>query len=217
MSPVRDKKRKMKKRMKGDLQIQNYSVVKGDKISNVVKVAIKNLTQRTLNIKEEFPASLFGEEIPLRKPVRVDLKLNKSADKVSVRGTVETAVKLSCSRCLGDFSYDIDTDVDIVYQPFRKGTHEFACREAAEGEELKRDDFGIATYTEPVLSLGGDIREAIHLAVPMKPLCSEECQGLCPGCGQNLNIKRCECVTHSIRKKFSELGKLFEGKDEQTR
>ncbi len=182
----------------------------------MLKVSIKNLTQRTLNIKEEFPASLFGEEIPLRKPVRVDLKLRKSADKVSVRGMVETAVKLNCSRCLEGFSYDIDTDIDIVYQPFGKGAHEFVCREAGEGEELKRDDFRIATYTEPVLSLGGDIREAIHLAVPMKPLCSEECQGLCPGCGQNLNIKRCECVTHSIEKKFSELGKFFEARNEQT-
>ncbi len=176
-----------------------------------MKVALKDLTRKTLNIREEFPTSLLGKEIPLLvKPVRADLKLNRSGDKVSVRGTVGTVVRLSCSRCLEDFSYDIDTDVDILYQPLKKGINDPACREAPEVEELRVDDFRVAAYSEPVLNLDEDVREAIHLAIPIKPLCREECQGLCPRCGQNLNIKRCDCITHSISKKFSELGKLLE-------
>ena len=53
MNPVRDRKRKIKKCIEGDLQIQDHSVVKVDKIPNVLKVSIENLTQRTLNVKEE--------------------------------------------------------------------------------------------------------------------------------------------------------------------
>jgi len=175
-----------------------------------LKVALKDLTRKTLKIREEFPTSLIGEGISLLKPVRADLKLNRSGDKVSVRGTVGTVVRLSCSRCLEDFSYDIDTDVDILHQPLKKGIHE-------EVEELRADDFRVAAYSEPVLNVDEDVKEAIHLAIPMKPLCREECQGLCPRCGQNLNTRRCDCITHSMEKKFSEMGKLLEGKDEQTR
>ena len=167
-----------------------------------MKVALKDLIQKTLYISKELPTSFFGKEITLTEPVRVNLKLNKSGDEISVRGVVETVVRLSCSRCLEGFSYNIDTDIDVIYQPFKKEI----CEKA---EELKEDDLIIATYTEPVINLDGDIREAIHLAIPMKPLCSEECQGLCPNCGQNLNVKRCECITHSIDPRLADLGKLL--------
>lgn len=132
--------------------------------------------------------------------MRVDLKLNRIEDKVTVKGTVETTAKLSCSRCLETFMYPIDTDIDILYQPLKE--------KIREADELKKEDFRIATYNEPVLDFDDDIREAVCLAVPMKPLCREECQGLCPECGQNLNIARCECIMRSIDPRLAKLGKL---------
>ena len=167
----------------------------------MVKVFLRDLKQSTLAMEEELPVSSFGKEISILEPVKVNLKLNKSGDKISVSGVVRTAVELTCSRCLEKFSYNIDTDIDIVYQPAEK--------EPREIEELKEEDFKIATYDEPVLNLADDIREAVYLAVPIKPLCREDCQGICPKCGKNLNVKKCGCIKEMLDPRFAKLKEFF--------
>jgi uncharacterized protein len=63
-----------------------------------------------------------------------------------------------------------------------------------EGEvEIEEDDLTTAYYTDNLIELGQLMAEQFHLALPMKPLCSETCRGLCPQCGTNLNASSCEC------------------------
>ena len=59
--------------------------------------------------------------------------------------------------------------------------------------ELTEDDVGVLFLQEPELDTNPLLIEHVHLGVPMKPLCSEGCRGLCASCGKNLNTETCEC------------------------
>ena len=63
-----------------------------------------------------------------------------------------------------------------------------------EGEhEVKDDDLNVSFYKDDQIDLGEVMREQFYLALPMKPLCREDCRGLCPVCGVNRNRESCTC------------------------
>ena len=63
-----------------------------------------------------------------------------------------------------------------------------------EGEiEVEEDDLTTAFYEHDTIDLGHLMREQMYLALPMKPLCRDDCRGLCPTCGANLNLGTCGC------------------------
>jgi uncharacterized protein len=64
-----------------------------------------------------------------------------------------------------------------------------------EEREIQEDDFEISYYRDDQIDLNELLREQFYLALPMKPLCSEECKGLCPQCGINRNTATCACAT----------------------
>ena len=65
-----------------------------------------------------------------------------------------------------------------------------------EGEhKISDDDLSIAYYRDDQIQLGDLVREQLRLAAPMKPLCSDDCRGLCPVCGANRNEMTCDCDT----------------------
>ena len=75
---------------------------------------------------------------------------------------------------------------DLRYQPARANT--------GEGErEIEEDDLTTAFYDNDEIDLGQLMREQFYLALPMKPLCRDDCNGLCPKCGTNLNPRPCDC------------------------
>ena len=81
----------------------------------------------------------------------------------------------------------VDAPFELRYVPQRRATPARSEREIAE------DDLTTAFYQEGALDVIDLLREQFQLALPMKPLCSEACRGLCPECGANLNRTECEC------------------------
>lgn len=103
-----------------------------------------------------------------------------------VAGHLTGEVELSCSRCLEPFALPIVSDFDLRYVP--------RVENAGEGEqEVEEDDLATAFYENDEIDLSQLIMEQIQLALPMKPLCTETCMGLCPQCGTNLNTGTCNC------------------------
>ena len=81
----------------------------------------------------------------------------------------------------------VDAPFDLLYLPHAEN--------AGEGEvEVEDDDLTTAFYRDDEIDLGQLMREQFYLALPMKPLCREACQGLCPQCGTNLNSGTCDCA-----------------------
>lgn len=115
----------------------------------------------------------------------VELTLEKDADAVFVRGTLEARVPLVCGRCLEPFEIHVSPEVDTRFLPAPAGR--------AEERELASDDLDSDVYVQDQLDLGGLVETETTLALPMKPLCREDCRGLCSVCGGNRNVTACAC------------------------
>ena len=136
------------------------------------------------------PAELAGdEEYRVAAPVVLRMTIHKDEDRFRLVGTVKTALELDCSRCLEPFALPVDREFDLRYLPST------AAEPVAEDEEaeIEVDDVSMTFYRDEQIDLNELLREQFYLALPMKPLCRDECRGLCPQCGINLNTGGCDC------------------------
>jgi uncharacterized protein len=83
---------------------------------------------------------------------------------------------------------------------------------ASESRELSEEEVGSSVYGEDEIDLGVFMKELVELHKPMKPLCSEECKGICPECGANRNEKECGCAVRHVDPRFQALEKLLKKK-----
>lgn len=121
---------------------------------------------------------------------------------------VTSVMEVPCSRCLEPFTVPVHVDVTTRFVPpadFARVTAETAARagehpslgtegDEADGADLDDEDgLGLAEYRDETIDLGEVVREQLYLALPMKPLCQQDCKGLCPVCGVNRNRETCTC------------------------
>ena len=132
---------------------------------------------------EQLPAE---EDFRLAAPVSLAFDIFKDKEQFRLVGGVQTTLELPCSRCLESFTLPVEQTFDLRYQPHARNT--------GEGErEIEEDDLTTAFYEDDEIDLGQLMREQFYLALPMKPLCADDCKGLCPLCGTNLNGGACRC------------------------
>lgn len=120
------------------------------------------------------------------EPVALAFDIFKDKAQFRLAGTVKTTLELPCGRCLEPYTLPVDAAFDLRYHPHAEN--------AGEGEqEIEEDDLSTAFYENDTIDLGQLMREQFYLALPMKPLCSDACHGLCSICGANLNRETCGC------------------------
>ncbi|HXG88637.1 MAG TPA: DUF177 domain-containing protein [Vicinamibacterales bacterium] len=124
------------------------------------------------------------------QPVELRLKVHKDKERYRLVGMLTTQLELTCSRCLESFRLPIDARFDVRYLP---QTVLQGSKGDEEEKEVEEDDLTDAFYRDETIDLGQLIDEQFYLALPMKPLCRTDCKGLCPHCGQNLNVESCDC------------------------
>jgi len=113
------------------------------------------------------------------------LAVEKDGDVVFVHGRVQSRVPQVCSRCLEPYEAQVDANVEtrLVPAPVSRG----------EERELGRDDLETDVYDHDQIDVNALLETETTLGLPMKPLCSEGCRGLCPTCGANRNTTQCAC------------------------
>ena len=106
---------------------------------------------------------------------------------IRVAGEFSTRVELPCARCLEPVSCTVSKKFDLLYRPQGSdaGKEELSVT-AAEAE--------VGYYQGEGLLLEDVLREQVLLAIPLKTICREDCKGLCPHCGKNLNVDQCNCA-----------------------
>jgi uncharacterized protein len=142
------------------------------------------------HVERTLAPSAFDPQDPeyrVAAPVELVMDVEKAgAEAFTVRGRVNTRLELACSRCLEPFEVPVNEAFELRYVPQEQNT--------GEGErEIAEEDLGTAYYREGLLDVIELLREQFQLALPMKPLCSDACHGLCPQCGANLNRTTCDC------------------------
>jgi uncharacterized protein len=129
------------------------------------------------------------------------LHIERSGDYILVNGEVSTKVQLECSRCL-------DAIEILISAPIESTLTSAEFIENKESKELKGEDLDLVTYEGDEFSVDDIVAEPILLMLPLKPLCREECKGLCPQCGKNRNREACTCGSTVADNPFSILNKL---------
>ena len=114
----------------------------------------------------------------------VGLQIQPDGADVVVQGRLTATVPQMCGRCLEAFPARVDANVDVRLMP-RPAT--------GDAIELGRDDLDVDFYVDDQLDLDRVVETETTLALPMKPLCREDCRGLCPACGGNRNLVACAC------------------------
>jgi len=137
-------------------------------------------------------------------------RVEKGEDKaVHFRGRLQAQLGLHCGRCLEAFVKELDEDLDLFFMP--RGAQPDADEEEQE-VELSDRDMVVAYYDHDRIDLGEMVREQMHLALPLRRLCREDCRGLCPSCGVNRNTGSCDCQpTEAVEdERLAPLRKIFD-------
>lgn len=151
--------------------------------------------------------ALDPEDAVIPGGLALEVRAVKMGTTVYVTGTLSGIVRRQCVRCLADYddplrlvmTGEYHRDTDLKGQPAVWTSPERSMEE-------ENDD--IYSYTGDTIELGEMLREQVILAAPMQPLCREECLGLCPVCGQDLNVRRCECREEPVASPFTALKTL---------
>ncbi len=162
-----------------------------------MKIYIPEIPLEGLDIDLEERAEINNFVVP----VSAKLKIQKVGTEIIVKGSLISDVMLQCSRCLKDFSMRTLINVDVMYHPVEELIEE-------ETYEIKTNELDMDFYSGEELDIMNLINEQIVLNIPMKPLCSETCKGICINCGTDLNEDICKCRTSAIDPRFESL-KLF--------
>ncbi|HXI12339.1 MAG TPA: DUF177 domain-containing protein [Thermoanaerobaculia bacterium] len=120
-----------------------------------------------------------------------------------VEGEIDMKGNLRCSRCLEPYSFANRSPFRLRYRP-----RPDAAQLAEEELELGESDLEVEYYSARQLDLGELASEQLQLSLPMKPLCSDACRGLCPQCGQNLNAQPCWCSTQTEDPRWAALRQI---------
>ena len=142
-----------------------------------------------------------ADSFRIASPVRLAFEIFKDQSTFRLVGTTKTTLEVPCSRCLEPMLLPVDATFDLRYQPHSTNI--------GEGElEVEEDDLTTAFYQNEEIDLEQLMREQFYLALPMKPLCSATCKGLCPECGTNLNRGTCDCKGEVLDPRLAPLAKL---------
>jgi len=161
-------------------------------------IEIKDLELHPIDFKEELAPGVLdlGPDIVQIKPLRASGRAqlveehhgkHEKIQDIRLAGDLATTWQLPCARCLEPVMQDVAHHFDLLYRPqgADAGREELSVT-AAEAE--------VSYYQGEGLLLEEALREQLLLCVPLKVLCREECKGLCPQCGTNLNAGQCSCA-----------------------
>ena len=156
---------------------------------------------------------LHGDDYVFEGPVLIELHLNRNVDIVYAALTARATLVLECARCLRSFRHDIEGSVSFVVQRLKMG--ETAPQKLEEGEEEDEDNLIYMQYNERSIDITNFVRDAVILSIPLKPVCDEQCKGLCPVCGENKNERDCGCVEKQTDPRWQSLSKLKKNNPER--
>jgi len=163
-----------------------------------LKIRVSGLSAGSHDYSFTVPPSEVLLDERFDTPVRVGVRLEKSARQIVVRAEISASGIFPCDRCLEGFRQDVTAGYAMVY------TFDELDAAAYPPEEVR-----VVHSDVPVIDLTADVREMIMLSVPLKLVCREECRGLCSSCGADLNKTTCGCRQETTNLPWQGLEKLL--------
>lgn len=168
-----------------------------------MRIEVESLTEAGKRFAHTYRPEEFAldeeEYVRLTSPATVEGSASRKGEEVRLRGRISAEVEVLCDRCLAAVRLPLEVEFDAAFIP----------REAEAGKtenvELLSEDLGLAAYEGDAVDLDELAREQLLLALPSRRLCREECKGLCPKCGTDLNAGRCSCEQSEFDPRWSAL------------
>ena len=175
-------------------------------------IRVRELELRKLEFNENLPpgAVEFLPEVSqigdLHAEGRAELIVehrghHQDVEDIRLVGNLTAEMEVACARCLEPVVHKVARDFDLIYRP--QGVDR-------RGEEvsISEAETEIGYYQGEGILLEDVLREQVVLAMPVKTVCREECKGLCPSCGRNLNQEQCDCVQRAGDPRWAALSEL---------
>ena len=123
-------------------------------------------------------------------PLDIRLGAKRLGEMVAVEGRATARVRMTCNRCLSEYESLLRAGFTLTYM---RRLPEDLETDDDEEMELQEEKIGLISFTGEEIDPSNDVQSEIVMAIPMRPICSENCKGLCPHCGGNLNEVACGC------------------------
>ena len=117
------------------------------------------------------------------RPLEIKIQFDRNDPYVRLDYSVQTWVQRICDRCLEDYDFLLNTEGRLI----------FVLGRASQQGDMDEDEIRYIPADIQDIDLSVDLRDALMLVLPVKSLCSENCKGICPHCGRNLNEGLCRC------------------------
>lgn len=161
----------------------------------MIRIDVSSLPEGQSHLDIEEDASGLEIDVPGARfisPVAVALDVTRNGDEIFLSGEASARVLFECSRCLEECECKISGPMDLVILIGHK---------SAPGDQVQSENLVRIGAGEKYVDVTETVRSELLLRLPLKPLCREDCRGLCPECGANLNKDRCSCrtVSHDAR------------------
>ncbi len=177
----------------------------------LLTLRLEDIREKSVEIATQIPSTAFpvlsemihSGEVILTSPVSVEISAAHEFDHVRVSGRVSALVRLPCSRCLAEYEERIDTTFLLFYTRAQTA-------EGVEDEEIELSETDLVSvpYRGEEIDLIPEVDEQIVMELPLRPLCGDDCRGLCSSCGAELNVKECGCRRSVPALAFSTLNDL---------
>lgn len=173
-----------------------------------MKIDIRNITDQGRSLAFEVAAGAFPVlkemmdhgECRFSDPISVQVHAAPEKEMIRVKGEMVVNVALPCSRCLEFFEQKFSRRFTLRF------SHEIPSDlvpAGAEEIELSAEQMDLMFFDGETIDLREAVQEQVVLTLPFKPLCREDCKGLCPHCGADLNSAACECKENTADNPFA--------------
>jgi uncharacterized protein len=178
-----------------------------------MRIHIKEVAQEGVSIAADLdPKRLkdledlqVSENCTFQGMLAVKLRVMPTAGMFQVEGHLIGPVTLACSRCLAPVPWPLKADFRLTFTRSLPGD---GMEASPESRELEAEELGVVLFEGDEIDFKDVIQEQVIMALPMQPLCKDECRGLCPQCGANLNDGSCRCSGKDIDPRLAVLKNL---------
>jgi uncharacterized protein len=171
-----------------------------------LKIHVPKITEEGLDLTFSRDGKWLQDLLPAEEKNRlamervdVSCRVRKVRESVFIDGSIDTVIETDCSLCLEKAHIPVHSEFHYVFLPNRGLEQE---------KELTAEDMDVEYYQEETIDLDPIILEQIVLQIPMRVVCREDCKGLCPRCGVNLNLANCDCSNKIFDERLSVLKNL---------
>ncbi len=168
-----------------------------------MRIRVDNIPEDGLQLNGTIDPSSIEFNMPdysLVEPLAFVGRATRAVENVVVKGRLTGSVQSQCGRCLDSFSMPVDVAVRIVFAPEQEPS--------AEDGFVTEADENFSYYAGNTIDLSREAKDLILVNLPIRPICGEDCKGLCPGCGVDLNKDPCKCGGGGAPSPFDELREL---------